>query len=263
MINKLKKSFGLTLAAGGAKGYIHIGILKKLEEENIIPNYISGSSIGALIGGMYALGYTIKEIEDFAIKYNKKYLLEYTIPSKSLIKTDKIHTLLKEIFNNKTFDDCKIKLYIAKTNLTKEDVEYVDSGTLYDAILASISIPGIFPSIHENDNIYVDGGVLDPIPIKPLKNKADINLAVKFYYDYKSPINRTPEIINILFKTLSASQNYITKSIIEREKPDILIDCKESKKINVLDFKNQEQLIELGYLKMQTNIKKLTKLLKK
>ena len=259
----MKKKLGLVLASGGAKGYIHIGVLKRLEEENITPDVISGSSIGALVGAMYALGYSVKEIEDMALKYDKKYLIEYRIPSISLLNPIKINKLLKEIFGNKKFEDTKIKLYIAATNLTDEKPEYISKGLIYEAVRKSIAIPGAFPPIKEKFKMYIDGGILSPIPIEPAKKEADIILAVKFYYDFYLPFKKTPEIIDLFLKTLSATGNNITQRIIEKEKPNILLDCIESKKISTLDFKDPLPYIKIGYDKMDDEIENLKKLLKK
>lgn len=259
----MKKKLGLVLASGGAKGYIHIGVLKRLEEEEIFPDFISGSSIGALIGAMYALGYSVKDIEKIALKYDKKYLLEYRIPSVSLLNPTKIHKLLEEIFKDKTFNDTKIKLYIATTNLTTQTPEYISKGSILEAVKKSIAIPGAFPPIKEKKNLFIDGGILAPIPIEPLKNKSNIILAVKFYYDIVSPFKKIPEIIDLLLKTLSATGNNITDRIIETQKPDILLDCIESKKISTLDFKNPLPHIKIGYDKMDELINELKKKLKR
>ncbi len=171
-IKRLKKhSFSLILSGGAAQGVAHIGVLKFLEENNLQPDEIIGTSIGALIGAFYAIGKSseemikllkrIEKIDLFKLKYIHGKL-EYM----------KLHLFLKDIFKKRKIKDTKIDLKIMTTNMktgrarlfTKED-----NVLLYDVVMASISIPGIFGLKKIKNKYYMDGGVSSNLPIEFVK----------------------------------------------------------------------------------------------
>jgi len=167
-----KNEIGLALGSGAVRGYAIFPIVKKLEKEGIKIIGISGSSIGALIGSYYALR---GEIDSFlrtakdlkSADYLK--LVDLNNPKKSLIKGKKIEKFLVEQYlGHYTFADTKIPLYVCATDPIQKKSVYIKRGKLIKAVMASISIPGIFPPYQIGQKVYIDGGVLDPVPTKPL-----------------------------------------------------------------------------------------------
>jgi NTE family protein len=159
---------GLALGNGAAKGYSHIPIIKHLEKEKIKLDAVSGSSIGALIGAYYCLhgnldGF-VKSLKHLS-KVEFLNLIDLANPKHSVIKGKKIYSFFhKNYFGNKTFKDLKKKLFIASTNFFKEETVYFDKGKIIDAVMASVSIPGVFPPYRIKNQYFIDGGMLDPIP---------------------------------------------------------------------------------------------------
>jgi len=184
MIGKFleNKKVGLVLGSGSAKGLSHIGVIKYLEEHGIRIDFIAGSSIGAMIGGAYAAGVSINEIESIALKTDLASSVKYfrpTISKSGLISGSKVKEFLKDIVGDIEIENLKIPFAATGTDIfTGQEITF-NKGYLVEAIRASISVPIIFqPVIHE-DKILVDGGLVNPLPINVVQNMgADFVIAV-------------------------------------------------------------------------------------
>ena len=199
---------GLALGAGGARGFAHIGVLKVLEREEIKIDYITGTSVGSLIGALYALGFDIQEIENillkedftqyitfknisFELEQNKntntlgfsinlpKFLTSPGLP-KGLLSATGIRDKFDSISHWAHFEyDLKIPFKAVATDLITGDKVIMDKGKVSNAVAASISIPGIFSPFEFEDKILVDGGLKDPVPVDVVRQMgADIVIAV-------------------------------------------------------------------------------------
>ena len=167
-----EKSIGLALGSGAVRGYAVFPIIKRLKKEDIKISAVSGSSVGALIGAFFALQGEVdtlfEHVKHMSRSDNLK-LLDPNNPKISLFKGKKIKKFLTDnFFGNKTFKDAKIPLYICATDFVKKKPVYITEGKLIDAVMASISIPGLVPPYKIGKNYFVDGGVLDPVPTRPL-----------------------------------------------------------------------------------------------
>ncbi len=171
-----KRAIGLVLSGGGAKGISQIGILRTLLKENIPIDFIGGTSIGSAVSGLYALGYKKEDLKKigYDIFIGSKGLIDITIPIYSFIKGKKLHKKLL-YYANKDIEDLSIPYFAISTNLTQKKQKIHTSGPLYQAIRASISIPGIFPVCWEDNNILVDGGLFNLFPIDIMANFSDVN----------------------------------------------------------------------------------------
>ncbi len=160
------KKFALVLGGGAAKGYAHIGILKVLEKNGLKPDLIVGTSIGALVGGIYASGKTIAELEDLAAKFNGigTFSLYSALFKDNLLNVDKIKRLINKAVGDITHEQAPIKFVSVSTELNTGKEKYFSTGLLRDSIMASISIPGVFPRFKVGENLYCDGGLLNNLP---------------------------------------------------------------------------------------------------
>jgi NTE family protein len=168
------KKVGLVLGSGAARGLTHIGVLKAIEEHGIKIDYISGSSIGALIGGAYAVGMSVEEIENFALQTNWKLMAKIFSPSlslSSLVNTKYLLELLRTWFGDKTFDDLIIPFSAVATDIQTGKAVVLEKGNLLTAIRASISIPVIFSPVTIGKYKLVDGGLVNPTPVDIVKKK--------------------------------------------------------------------------------------------
>jgi len=184
LLSKRRLKIGLALGSGAARGLTHIGVLKAIEEYGIKLDYISGSSIGALIGGAYAIGIPVKEIEKIALQTNWKLLSKLFSPTfslSSLVNDSYLSEFLKTLFNNKTFNDLKIPFSAVTTDIQTGKMVVLEKGDLLSAIRASISIPILFSPVTIGKHKLVDGGIVNPTPVDIVqKMKMDKVIAVNF-----------------------------------------------------------------------------------
>jgi len=174
---------GLALGSGSARGLAHVGVIMALEAYNIPIDIIAGTSIGSVIGGLYASGATIRQLEEVALSIKKSktlFLIDPVFPHSGLISGDRIEKMLNQFgIKDKTFDDLKIPFAAVATDVESGAEVILNQGKVIDAIRASISIPGIFTPVKYQDYYLVDGGVVDPVPVDVVKMMgADIIIAV-------------------------------------------------------------------------------------
>ena len=166
----MKNKLGLALSSGFARGFAHIGILKSLEKNNIPISCIAGTSIGALIGACYAVNPKIKDLEKIIRKINIKDFVDIKQIDKGLVEGDKILKYISIITNDADFGDTQIPLKIVAVNTKTGKRVIFDKGNIAEAVRASISYPGIFRPFRIKNNFYIDGGLVDPIPIDALSS---------------------------------------------------------------------------------------------
>lgn len=159
----------LVLSGGGEKGIAHVVLLEKLEELGVKINSISASSAGALVGSMYASGLSTKDIYQFFVETDVIQLSWFTLLKPGIFNTNQYATFLKDRIKP-TFEELKIPLFVAATDMEDNHVRYFNSGDLINPVLASCAIPGIFNPIKIAGKIYSDGGVMDNFPIEPFKD---------------------------------------------------------------------------------------------
>jgi len=186
LLAKCKKKglkIGLALGGGSARGLAHVGVILALEAYNIPIDIIAGTSIGSVIGGLYASGATVKQLEEVALSMKKSktlFMIDPVIPRSGLISGDRIEKMLNQFdIKDKTFDDLKIPFAAVATDIESGAEVILNQGKVIDAVRASISIPGIFTPAKYQDYYLVDGGVVDPVPVDVVKMMgADIIIAV-------------------------------------------------------------------------------------
>lgn len=175
------RSIGLALGGGGAKGLAHIGLMKAMQEENIPIDMIGGTSAGALMASIYAMGNDAPSMERIskALMSDKKTLNDYTIPVVSLIRGKKFNTVIKDFVGDTLIEDLWLPYFAVATSLTKAQKVIIDSGPVWKALRASASIPGVLPPFYENNDLLVDGAMLDNIPGAVMRQKgADYVISV-------------------------------------------------------------------------------------
>lgn len=168
-----KGKLGLALGSGAARGMAHIGVLRALEEEGLKPDIVVGTSIGALVGGMYAAG-KLEDFTEIALGLNWKetarYLAEVSFPRSGLLEGSKITELLTEIVGKKKLEDLQILFRSVTTNILSGEEVVIQEGELVKAIRASIAVPGVFTPARYGEAFLVDGGMVNPVPVNICRN---------------------------------------------------------------------------------------------
>ena len=276
----------LVLSGGGAKGYAHLGVLRVLEKEDIKIDYIAGTSIGALVGTLYSIGYSIDEIEKVLDNLNiesflesgadltgldldkketlKKYSfyinfdneLNYSLP-KGLRETEELYlvvkNLLKNYENTKNFNNFPIPLRVVATNLNTGETKSFSEGDIAKILTASMAIPTIFEPVEINGALYVDGLVSRNLPVEEAYDMgADLVIAS----DVGTPVVKKDNynILSVLNQMIAIQSSYITKD--SKEKATVLISP-DIKNISATDTTKRKDLIELGEVATQGQIAKL------
>ncbi|MFS1934261.1 patatin-like phospholipase family protein [Vibrio splendidus] len=177
----MAKAVSLVLGSGGARGLVHVGIIRWLIEHGYQIKSISGCSIGALIGGVYAAG-KLDEFEEWVTSIDQSdmaMMLDFSWQSSGIFKGDKIIDTLRGLIGEISIEDLPIPYTAVAANVAEEKEVWLQSGSLFDAIRASISLPLFFTPHVINGEVLIDGGVLNPVPIAPtFSDKTDFTLAV-------------------------------------------------------------------------------------
>jgi NTE family protein len=161
----VKREISLALGGGGIKGIAHIGVIKRLIELGFLIKSISGNSIGALIGSLYCAGYTTDEITDIANHYEQRSIFSYHNDGPGLLNMQSIAQFLINKLGDLTFQDLKIKFACSAVDIrTAREYVFCQSRVI-DAVMATIAVPGVFPPKIIGDKEFVDGSVLNPVPV--------------------------------------------------------------------------------------------------
>jgi len=257
---------GIALGGGGAKGLAHIGVIEVLQKYGIQLDIIAGTSIGAIIGGLIALGYTPAELNAKANMFgaeSKKEFLKRSLNSRALYSTKYVHSKLLKLYKDKKFSDLKIPFYALATDLIKGAKVVFDSGKLIDAVEASSRIPLYYPPKKIGKMVLVDGEITCPVPTGVLKGKCDFSISVPLpVYNKKVHPHYFLKMINTFDRSISILTDKLMKTELKCEQPDLIIDLKGIEKYSTFDFDNAEEIIEIGRRATEKVIKKLLPLLK-
>lgn len=180
-MNLEDKSISLVLGSGGARGLAHIGVIQVLEEHGYHIRSISGSSMGALIGGIYAAGEleTYREWVCSLGTLDVLRLLDFSFSGSSLFKGEKIIETLRELIGPREIEDLPLTFTAVATDLDANKEVWISNGSLFEAIRASIAFPTVFSAVNYRGRTLVDGGLLNPIPIAPtLRDTTSMTIAV-------------------------------------------------------------------------------------
>lgn len=276
------KSISLILGSGGARGLAHIGIIHELERQGYQIKSISGCSMGALIGGIYAIG-KLDEFEEWIRALSTQdifSLLDLSLQKSGLIKGDKIIETLRNLVGETLIENLPIPFTAVAADIQAEKEIWLNKGPLFDAIRASISLPLFFTPFNHNGVLLVDGGALNPVPIAPAFNEhTDLKIAVNLSgavtgtksvkrpiepvnqpsFLHKQVTNFIDNLRNESASTLDldwgmydvANQSFdAMQSTIARQKlatypPDILLEIPRNA-CGTLEFDRAEEMIELG-----------------
>lgn len=168
------KENALVLAGGGIRGIAHLAFLKVLEENNIKFSCISGASAGAIIGAFIAQNFKAEEIFEIIKKIKFYSPGSFKLGTKGLVKPVFIEKYLKEYLKVELIEDLNIPLWISVTNINTGKAEYLNQGILSKALLASSAVPIVFEPVEINNHLYLDGGISDNFPIKPVVKSYNI-----------------------------------------------------------------------------------------
>ena len=238
-----KYKVGLVLSGGGTRGFAHLGVIQALIEAGIFPDVISGTSAGALVGVLYADGYSPQEILTMMNWASRFDFMRPAMPREGLLQINGIIKILKTSLRSKNFSELKIPLFVSATDLNNGKVVYFSEGDLIEPVIASASIPVLFQPVKINGISYVDGGVLDNLPIKPIENQCMVTIGS--FVNPVSYIEKISGLITIAERTFMLS---MSKDILDKSKRfDLFIAPAELRKHRFLDPEKSQEVFDIGY----------------
>jgi len=280
----MKKNISLVLSSGGARGMAHIGIIEELLRNDFDIQAVSGASIGAVIGAIYASG-KLSEFTDWVKNLHRIdvfKLMDFTMSSQGFLKGEKVFSELKKFIPDKNIENLNIPFAAVAADPNNHKEVVFTSGSMYDAMRASISIPGILIPGKVKNTYYIDGGVLNPIPIDHVKRDkenllvvVDLNADLPYQkpkYDedaqkkneqqYQQLLEKIRDTLGIQKKDETEKENQLsyyellntsiilmqeklTHLILEKHQPDLLIKISK-KACKTFEFYRANELIEVG-----------------
>ena len=240
---KKKKKLGIVLSGGGARGLAHVGVLRALEENGIFPDVVAGSSMGAIIGALYASGRSFEEMMDLIGQVRSYKIIRVGLPLGGITDLTYLKNMIKENIPQDTFESLKKPLYVCVSNLNTGNYEFFNAGKLSSAIIASAAIPLIFKPVKINDQSYIDGGVLNNLPVEAIRDVCDIVIGVN--------VNPNTSVSNV--STMwGIGERVFDMHMAENVKSrlgqcDIVIEVPNALQYGLFDFKMGNLLVDFGY----------------
>jgi len=279
----MSQKVALVLSSGGARGLAHIGVIEALEEKGYEITSVSGSSMGAVVGAFYACG-KLKEYKEWALnldRYDVFKLIDFTFSVQGFVKGERVFKTLKTIIPDQNIEDMRIPFAALVTDIKAKTQEVFRTGSMYQAIKASVAIPTVIKPVVINGREYIDGGVTNPIPIEHVyRTEGDIlvvsnvNAIMPFVKIKESPVleaesatynQKIQAFINgwgkllpgntetekklgffdLLNESIDLMQDKLTSLLLEKYKPDLLVNISREA-CSTFEFYKAKEMIELG-----------------
>lgn len=250
---------GLALGGGGAKGLAHIVMLEVFDELGIRPHRIAGTSIGAIIGALYAGGRSAREIRamvrdfvgrdgdtltDFFGSGKALRWLDFIDPALGrggLLSSDDFMAFLHETLGIDRFDQLRFPFQVVAADLWSGEPVVLDDGPLYPALQASMAVPGVFAPVHLGGRLLVDGGVVNPLPFDLLMDDCDLVVAIDVAGNRNHEDGETPSFLSVLFHSFHNMEKAILREKLQHEKPDIYVRP-DINDVRLLEFYKADQV---------------------
>lgn len=240
---------GIALSGGGARGFAHLGVLKALEEMNIKVASVTGTSAGSIVGAFYAYGYEPEEILGII---SGTGILKSVRPAWSwtgFLSLDGFREVLKKYLPENSFESLKLPLTIAATEIRLGKIVYFSKGELITPIIASSSIPAVFNPVTFEGNVYIDGGIMDNLPVRPLIGKCDFIIGV-----HTNPVSQKFDIKNAKEVTMRSLLMAINvNSTASKSHCNAVIEPPELGAYSPLDVSKAKEIFDIGYQYTKNN----------
>ena len=233
---------GLALGGGAFRGLAHIGVLQVMEEYGVPIHMIAGTSMGALVGGVYCSGMNMHLVERYVYTIEERDLIDMTIPRTGFIAGQRIELLIKTLTGNRSFQDLKIPFAAVAADVEKGQPVVLTEGKVYEAIRASISIPGVFKPVMRDGRMLVDGGIVARVPTDTVRDMgADFVISVDV--GYHGGETKCDGIVSIMMQAFAVMEWHIIKERVNTSDINIVPALGH---INMASIAQAEETIEIG-----------------
>lgn len=246
------KKVGIALGGGAVLGAAHIGVLRALEEIDIEISYITGTSIGAFVGALYAFGNTSKDIEKIALELNWMDISGIAFFENGLLSNAKMGELLEKSLGENKIEDAEIPFAAIATDISSGEKVIIDKGSVTQAVMASTCIPGVFSPVECNEKLLVDGGIVENIPIDTVK-KMGADYVIGVDLNARKTFNKPDSILDVMINSFHFTLKAAAK--FQTENADLLI-TPDLSKFNMVSTDQIKELIEQGYKDAKEQLEK-------
>ncbi len=236
---------GISFSGGGTRGAAHIGVIQALNEHGIQADFVAGTSAGAIVGALYAAGLSVERMMDFAGEGKLFKLFQAKLPTKGLISLDYLGKLMDKYIDENSFEGLKLPLHVVASNLMSGHPETFNSGKLFEVIMASCAIPLIFKPVEIDQQIYVDGGIFDNMPVNCLKPNCDIIIGVNLIPITPLKKKNLKSLYSIGMR--SFDMHVAHNSQMNFPLCDVVIEPTEVKDFSIFNFGAYKKMHQYGY----------------
>lgn len=252
-----KKTFGLALGGGAARGFAHIGVLKALDEAGLKPAFVAGTSVGSLIGALYCAGLSWQQIWQEAEDLDWPDLVKVTMPTMGLVNPDRLEARVDRLVGGKTIEELPIPFQAITVDLVSGSETIMTHGPIGRAVRASCSIPGIFTPLDDGNRLLADGGIVNNLPTRQVKQMgAGFVISVDIAYCGWDHQRKPSNLLEVLFASTFIFMS--STGAQGRSMSDLLV-VPDLADFSFHDMSHKQEMLELGYQAMQPHIKSLTK----
>ncbi|THH41686.1 patatin-like phospholipase family protein [Neolewinella litorea] len=240
-----KLTIGITLSGGGARGAAHIGALRALTEAGIEPEKVVGVSAGALVGALYAAGVSPDDMMTFALESSIFRFYKLGMPLTGLTSSVYLQERLATVIPDNSFEQLQRHFYVGVTNLNTGQLECHDSGPLHELVAASCGIPFLFRPVVIDGAQYVDGGVIENMPVKPLLNQTDFIIGSNLMpYESLKPAD-VKTVIGIVWRCFDLS--IMANTLPSAELCDVVLEPSNLNDYHIFNLNRLTDLHDVGY----------------
>ncbi len=234
---------GLALSGGGARGFAHLGILQALHEKDIRPDVIAGTSAGAMVGAFYSAGFAPTEIFKIFTQTSFGRSLRPALSARGLLRMDFLEVFFRKYLSDDAFEKLSIPLTISATDLVRGKTVYFSEGPLIRPLLATACIPALFQPVEIGDHFYVDGGLLNNLPVDPLIGYTDYVIGVNVnHYHVQSDVKSVRKVLEKCFQ-LAISTN--AKARIQQ--CDLYMEPPALGLFSIFEVGKAQDIYDIGY----------------
>ncbi|WP_280552773.1 patatin-like phospholipase family protein [Halomonas sp. 25-S5] len=253
-----RPTIGLALGSGGANGLAHIAILQVFDDLGIVPDRIVGTSIGAVIGGLYAAGLPAEAIRDIfddvagspldalsglaESEVDLSALVPFGRDDAGLLDSAGFLRFLAGQTEVRTFDELRIPLVVVATDYWTTDSVAIDEGLLFPAIEASMAVPGLFMPVHRGEQLLIDGGTSNPLPFDLLQGEVDLVIAVDVSGSRQMTDGEQVGLTDMLFNSFKIMQQTIIRQALRHQPPDLYLRP-ETQGVRLLHFNRIDEIL--------------------
>lgn len=243
----MKEQVGIVLSGGGIRSVAHIGFLKALEQNGIFVSHITGSGSGAMVGALYAAGYSPDEILEFFQKNSQVFhWSKMTITKTGILDTDKYESVLFPYLGYITFEQLKKKLYITATDVLEGKSHIFEHGELIKTVLASTALPPVFSPVEIGDRLFIAGSVMNNFPVEPLFNQC--HKIIGNFVSAVRPIEKTDISNSIKLLHRSNDLHRISEAKKKFRQCDYVVEPKSLYKYGNFNTDKIDEIYQIGYL---------------